>query len=185
MNRGSKKLISKEFFKQDTLKVAEELIGKLLLVKGVGGIITETEAYKDDEASHAFKKTPRSSIMYDSYGKVYVYFVYGNHYCLNFTCDDKGPGAVLIRAIKPTHGIKKMIERRKTEDLKKLAVGPGRLCQALDIDESFNGEDLGKRIKVYDVGLKPRVKRSKRIGIKKATHLEWRFYDPDSEFISK
>ena len=69
--------LSKEFFNQDTVKVARALIGKILQVDDVKARIIEVEAYKEDKASHAFKKTPRSAIMFDTYGHVYVYFIYG------------------------------------------------------------------------------------------------------------
>ena len=100
--------INKSFFKPKARIVARELIGKIISYKGLSGIITETEAYEDDEASHAFKRTKRSEIMHDSYGKFYIYFVYGNYYCLNITAYDKGPGAILIRSLKPLEGISTM-----------------------------------------------------------------------------
>ena len=69
----------------------------------------------------------------------------GMYYCLNFTTERGGVGAVLIRAVEPTAGIEEMIERRGTTDLKKLASGPGRLCQAFGIDVRLNGSRLGAR----------------------------------------
>jgi len=169
------KELDKNFFARDTLEVAKELIGKLLVVGRTSGVITETEAYKDDPASHAFKKTPRSSLMFSTYGRVYVYFVYGNYYCLNFTCEIDKPGAVLIRALKPVRGVNLMKKRRGKEEEKDLTNGPGKLCQALNVNKGFNGTHVGKKVKVYDIGLKPKIKRAKRIGISKAKELEWRF----------
>ena len=106
------KPLSKQFFNQDSVKVAKKLLGKIIRYKETSGIIVETEAYKGkeegDEASHAFKKTKRSELMYNSYGKFYIYFIYGNYYCLNITTEKNKPGAVLIRALKPIKGIKVM-----------------------------------------------------------------------------
>ena len=69
--------INKSFFKPKARIIAKRLIGKIISYKNLAGIIIETEAYEDDEASHAFKRTERSSLMYDSYGRFYIYFVYG------------------------------------------------------------------------------------------------------------
>ncbi len=173
------KELREEFFARDTITVARELVGKLLVVGRTAGVITETEAYKDDPASHAFKRTPRSELMYSTHGRVYVYFVYGNHYCLNFTCEKGKPGAVLIRAVKPVRGIKIMMKKRRVTREKDLANGPGKLCQAMGIDKTLNGTRIGEKVKVYDIGLKPRIKKTKRMGISKATDLEWRFITED------
>jgi DNA-3-methyladenine glycosylase len=149
--------LSKEFFKQDTVKVAKALVGKILQVDDIKARIIEVEAYKEDKASHAFKKTPRSALMFDTYGHVYVYFIYGMYYCLNFTTDSK-PGAVLIRALDISG-----------------CDGPGKLCKTLNITKKDNGVAMGFRFKVFDDGFKPQIIASERIGIKQDTHLKWRF----------
>ena len=123
--------------------------------------------------------------MRQTFGYVYVYFIYGMYYCLNFTTDRDGAGAVLIRAAEPMRGLDLMRERRGIEDTRKLASGPGKLCQAFGIDLSFNGERIGRRIKVHNRNITPDVSSSKRIGITRATDLEWRFYDPSSPFVSR
>jgi len=177
------KKVSKEFFNQDTVKVAKRLLGKVIQYKGTAGIITETEAYKGeedgDEASHAFKKTKRSQLMYDSYGKFYIYFIYGNYYCLNITTEKIKPGAVLIRAIKPIKGIKIMKKRRnKNKMVENLADGPGKLCQAMNITKKLNGTDINDKIKILE-GIKVKNSQmgcSERIGINKAQNLKWRFF---------
>ena len=168
--------LNKSFFKPKARIVAKELIGKIISYKNLAGIITETEAYEDDEASHAFRRTKRSEIMHDSYGKFYIYFVYGNHYCLNITTYNKGPGAVLIRALKPTKGISIMKKRRNCNDMNNLLNGPGKICQAFDINNKLNGSLINNKIKVLDNNLKFKIETSQRIGIKKAVNLKWRFF---------
>jgi DNA-3-methyladenine glycosylase len=123
--------------------------------------------------------------MQQTFGHVYVYFIYGMYYCLNFTTDRDSAGAVLIRAAEPTRGLDVMCERRRTSDIRKLASGPGRLCQAFGIDLSFNGERLGRRIKIRSQELRPEISSSKRIGITRATSLEWRFFERGSSFVSR
>ena len=178
-------MVKKDFFKQDTICVAKKLLGKVLVKGKCKGIIVETEAYKDDPASHARKRTPRSEIMFNSYGKVYVYFVYGNHYCLNFTCEDGKPGAVLIRAVEPIAGIELMKKRRKVDDVKNLCNGPGKLCQAFNITKKDNGTDVGDKIKVEN-GIKPKeIVATPRIGIKQGKELLWRFIIKGNDFVSK
>jgi DNA-3-methyladenine glycosylase len=152
------KSVRKGFFNRDTVKVAKELVGKILQVDNIRARILETEAYKDDKASHARTKTSRSKLMYDTYGYIYVYFIYGMYHCLNITTDS-GPGAVLIRAV----------EYPKCD-------GPGKLCRTLKITKKDNGAALGKRFKILDDRYEPRIRTSERIGIKQDTHLKWRFY---------
>ncbi len=151
------KRLTPEFFNQDTVKVAKQLVGKILQVDDVKARIIEVEAYKEDKASHAYKRTPRSELMYTTYGHVYVYFIYGMYHCLNFTADTS-PGAVLIRAL----------------DLDGCD-GPGKLCRRLNITKKDNGSVIGNRFKIFDDGYAPKIIASERIGISKDTHLKWRF----------
>lgn len=176
--------LSLDFFARDTITVAQGLIGTTMIVGNSEGRIVETEAYTTDAASHAVRRTNRSALMFDTFGHVYVYFTYGMYHCLNFTCEREGIGAVLIRAIEPTQGIKEMMARRGVEDVKKLASGPGRLTQAFAIDLSFNGKPLGREIKLRQRIRTPQILSSSRIGISKATELEWRFFEKDNPFIS-
>ena len=181
------KPLTQNFFRQDTLKVAKELLGKIIEVNGCKVRIVETEAYKDDPASHAYHKTERSQIMFDTYGHVYVYLIYGMYNCINFTTEAEGiPGAVLIRAVEPLSGTEEMKKRRKTGKMQNLCSGPGKLCQALDIDKRLNGTIIGKNVKIYDDGLKlNNIVKSSRIGIKDALNLQWRFFVKDDKFVSK
>jgi DNA-3-methyladenine glycosylase len=153
------KHLPKEFFNKDTVQVAKELVGKILQVDNIRARILETEAYKEDKASHARTKTKRSQIMFDTYGYVYVYFIYGMYHCLNITTDSK-PGAVLIRSLDYSG-----------------CDGPGKLCRTLKITKLDNGQELGKRIRILDDGFKPkRIEHLERIGIKQDKHLKWRFH---------
>ncbi len=187
--------MKKQFFAEDTVKVAKALLGKIIQYNKTSGVITETEAYKgyEDPASHAFRKTQRSAVMYESYGKIYVYFIYGNYYCLNITTERNKPGAVLIRAVKPLKGIKIMAKRRgisindkKPKSSVNLTNGPGKLCQAFGITKALNNTAVGDKIKVFSKPSKKfEIVEASRIGIKKAKNLKWRFYIKGSEFISK
>ena len=174
-----------EFFSRDTLIVARDLIGTVLVLGRCEGRIVETEAYTTDAASHSVMRPKQSVVMQTTFGYVYVYFIYGMYYCLNFTTDRRGAGAVLIRAAQPTRGIDVMRERRGTDDPMKLASGPGRLCDAFGIDLNFNGERIGKRIKLRPRESNPHVGVSKRIGISRDAHLEWRFFERNSLFVSR
>jgi DNA-3-methyladenine glycosylase len=111
----------------------------------LSGLICETEAYggADDQASHAYRPTPRSAIMYGPPGVAYIYFIYGMHHCLNAVteCDGR-PGAVLIRSISPTEGMERLRANRPGVADRHLADGPGKLCQALAITNALNGIDL-------------------------------------------
>ena len=117
--------------------------------------------------------------MHDSYGRFYIYFIYGNHYCMNITTNEKGPGAVLIRGLKPLNGIELMKRRRKCGDVGNLLNGPGKICQAFGIDKRLNGSMINDKIKVLDNDAKFKIERSSRIGIKKAVDLKWRFFTRD------
>ena len=142
----------REFYARGTVKVAKGLLGKRLVrVRGKNrmvGRIVEVEAYRgfDDPASHAFRGlTPRNAPMFGEAGHAYVYFTYGNHYCLNITTQDVGtPGAVLIRAIEPLEGLGTMRRLRPKVPDSNLANGPGKLTKALGIDMSLNKIDMTK-----------------------------------------
>ncbi|MGA1978565.1 MAG: DNA-3-methyladenine glycosylase [Bacteroidales bacterium] len=163
--------LSHEFFMRDVLYVAPELIGKTLAVKNDQVIrkymITETEAYRgpDDLACHASRgRTPRTEVMFHEGGKVYVYFVYGMYWMLNFVAAGKdNPQAALIRGLEGLNG-------------------PGKLTRALGINGSFYGEDLATsdRIWVEDSGYSAVYRTGKRIGIDYAGRYwktrPWRFY---------
>ncbi len=177
--------LDSKFFAGDTVQVARDLIGTTLVAGRCQGRIVETEAYTDDAASHAVTRSKQAAIMRETHGYVYVYLIYGMYYCLNFTTERFGVGAVLIRAVEPVAGIELMIERRGTGDLRKLASGPGRLCKAFGIDASFNGKPVGREVRLKPRAAEPEIVAGPRIGITRAVELEWRFYERGSKFASR
>jgi DNA-3-methyladenine glycosylase len=189
----SKKL-SRRFYNRSTLRVAKELLGKYLVVRKDGGYlsgkIVEAEAYIGfkDPASHAFRgKTPRNQVMFGEPGFAYVYLTYGMHHCLNLVTEENGnPAAVLIRALEPLEGIELMKTRRSRDKLTDLASGPGKLCQALDIDRRLNGIDLcGNLIYVEDRGeVVKGIASSSRIGVREGREKKWRFFVKGNEYVS-
>lgn len=194
-NSAKVKILKPSFYKRDTLVVAKELLGKILLIcskngKITAGRIVEVEAYSEvDPASHSAKgETPRSSVMFGEPGVAYVYFIYGMYEMLNFVTEKKGiAGAVLIRALEPVYGEDLMKKRRKITNLKDLTSGPGKLARALGITMAHNKKSLqGPELYVIDDGSSPEViTASKRVGISRATDLEWRFFLPDNPFVSR
>ena len=144
------KILPHKFYNRPTLTVARELLGKRLVRiennNRVAGIIIETEAYvgESDLGCHAKAgETPRTQIMYGQAGRAYVYFTYGMHWMLNSVTEAEGfPAAVLIRAIRPTEGIKIIASRRGKQPQAKWTDGPAKLAQALNIDKSFDGVNL-------------------------------------------
>lgn len=179
-------MVSKDFFKQDTVEVAKDLLGCTIEKDGMKAKIVETEAYlEDDPASHAYpSKTGRNRLMYESYGKVYVYICYGIHNMLNFTTEKDGVGGVLIRAAKPLEGVEQIKQNRGIEEIENLCNGPGKVCEALGIDKQLNGTLIGDAIKLSKP-FDPDHDRSTRIGISKAQDRELRFYIPENRFVSR
>ena len=179
-------ILPREFYQRDTVIVAKKLLGKKLVRKignkEISGIITETEAYRheDDPASHAFRKiTDRNKVMFGNVGMSYVYFTYGMHYCFNIVAKKSkvSAGAVLIRAIEPDKGIKKMQENRILKDIKNLTNGPAKLTQALNITKEQYGIDLTKKSEIYITeGIKvKKIVEAQRIGIKNGKEFLWNF----------
>src|SRR5438270_3817698 len=133
--------LRKSFFDRSVHDVAPELIGATLLFNGTGGIIVEVEAYHHTEpAAHSYNGlTARNAVMFGPAGYAYVYRSYGIHWCVNFVCEGVGSAAaVLIRALEPAEGLAAMQRRRRTEDLRFLCSGPGRLTEALGITHAHN-----------------------------------------------
>ncbi|MGH2575730.1 MAG: DNA-3-methyladenine glycosylase [Ignavibacteria bacterium] len=193
--KGFQKL-PKEFYLRATVKVAKELIGKVIVRKlnrkVLSGIIVEAEAYlgENDPASHSFNgKTKRNEVMFMEGGNAYVYFTYGNHFCFCVVTEKENKGcAVLIRGVEPLEGIETMKSNRGTHDIFNLTNGPGKFTRAFGIGRELNGEDLrGERIFIlnsnHDKSMK--VLSSKRIGITRNTEKPFRFYLKDNPFVSR
>ena len=182
-------LIRRAFFSRSVHAVAPDLIGATLLYKGVGGVIVEVESYHHtDPAAHSFRgPTERNAVMFGPPGHAYVYRSYGIHWCLNFVCEPKGSAsAVLIRALKPTHGLAAMRRRRGVTEERLLCSGPGRLCEALGITGAHDGLALDQppfelvaRSEAVEVAIGP------RIGITKAVDHPWRYGLKGSRFVSR
>jgi len=176
-------------FERDSATVARALLGqrvvRVLDGQRVGGLICETEAYggADDQASHAYRRTPRSAIMYGPPGRAYVYFIYGMHFCLNVVTESDGrPSAVLIRAILPDEGVAIMQGRRGCVSERSLTDGPGKLCHALGITRAQNGIDLTASTELFvEAGVlvtDDQVEITPRIGVRgdeMARGRLWRF----------
>jgi DNA-3-methyladenine glycosylase len=187
--------LGREFFAHYTPDVAKDLLG-CLLVRKVGGAtlsgrIVEVEAYRgrDDPASHSYRgATRRSSIMFGEAAHVYVFFSYGNHWCLNFTTEGVGePGAVLIRALEPVEGEGRMAKNRGVKDRLRLTNGPGKLTEAMSIGKGFNGEDLATSNRLFVQARQESVEigTSERIGISRGRELRWRYFVKGNSFVSK
>jgi len=190
--------LEKSFFENETPRVASSLIGKVLVKYTnymgnffkTSGIITETEAYgyTDDPASHAFKRlTLRNASMFGEVGRLYIYFIYGNHHCLNIVArnHEQLAGAVLIRSIEPIEGISLMKLFRKTENIYNLTTGPGKLTQAFKITIKHNNLDVTDHIINNHFYVEEnesisqihqfKVAQTIRIGISTGIEKKWRF----------
>ena len=182
--------------------MARDLLGKVLVRdtgKGVlTGRIVEVEAYlgKDDPAAHsAAGKTPRNAVLFGPPGYAYIYFIYGNHYCLNVSCEPEGQaGGVLFRAVEPLSGVEEMAKARGVvigdeKDLLKLTSGPGRLCEAFCITRARdNGRDLTSpkgSLWIGEDGYRAQgIGITARIGITKATSDPLRYVLRGNAFVS-
>lgn len=191
-----------DFLTRDTIAAARGCLGKLLVVpdergERVSGMIVEVEAYCgiEDRAAHSYggRRTARNEVTYGEGGHAYVFFVYGMHYQLNLVLGPVDhPHVLLIRAVEPVEGIDVMRERRGPMKDPNLTSGPGKLCIALAIDRSMNGEDLadGNRIWVenHRSFSDADIAVGKRIGIDYAgedANLPWRFWVKGNPHVGK
>jgi DNA-3-methyladenine glycosylase len=193
--------LGREFYARPAPAVARELLGAVLvrqLPSGetLKGRVVETEAYHgpDDSASHARAgEKGRAWVMFGPPGHAYVYLIYGMHNMLNVSTDEEGfPGAILVRAVEPIEGVETMLALRPGKPAN-LTNGPGKLCRAMMIDRSLNGEDVTTSQALWfersepladdEVGLSP------RIGIDYADpeHRErpWRFFQKGNRWVSR
>jgi DNA-3-methyladenine glycosylase len=225
--------LPRAFYARDPLAVARELLGKLLVRRiasaefaagpglpatgksGKGepndlllaGRIVEAEAYLGltDPGAHAYRgPTARNAVLFGPPGHAYVYFIYGNHYCMNVSCQRVGEpgGGVLLRALEPVSGLETMAALRglplssppSLAELRRLTSGPGRLSQALDITRPrHNGCDLCSRAGglYITAGLEPassisalQISATPRINVSRAPHEEYRFVLTGNPFVS-
>ena len=212
------------FYARDPLTVARELLGKLLIRRLaseesaghdspalLAGRIVESEAYLGaaDPGAHAYRgRTARNAVLFGPPGHAYVYFIYGNHYCTNVSCQPEGEaGCVLLRALEPVCGIEAMGALRAVPltssaapgiaALRRLTSGPGRLSQALGITRpQHNGCDLCSRaggLYIADSEVDgelsarnpaSRIVATTRINVTHAPHDEYRFVLAGNPFVS-
>ena len=191
-----------EFYRREnTLAIAKDLLGKILVVptetgKRVSGKIVETEAYMGelDKGAHSYKnrRTKRTEVMFHAGGTAYVTLIYGMYYQFNIVVGAENvPHAILIRAVEPLENIEIMRERRGKMKDTNLTSGPGKLCIALAIEKDFYGEDLtGEKIWLEkgEENSKNKIASGKRIGIDYAEEYAekpWRFWLRDNPFVSR
>lgn len=203
------RVLPQTFYARDPRLVARELLGKVLVrtlsnragAQRLSGRIVEVEVYLDkgDLAAHsAAGKTARNEVLFGPPGHAYVYFIYGVHYCLNFSCLPEGQaGCVLLRSLEPLEGIHAMAKARgvrrerlhSASGLKLLTSGPGRVCEALSITrERLNGQKLYREkssLKIVDDGRKQsEIRESARIGITKSSDMPLRYFLAGNVFVS-
>jgi DNA-3-methyladenine glycosylase len=194
-------VLERAFFARNPRRVARELLGKIL-VRDAGhrlaARIVEVEAYlgESDPAAHASAgNTARTSVLFGPPGYAYVYFIYGNHYCLNVSCETEGKaGSILFRALEPLLGMDEMSRARgipitSPRDLLKLTSGPGRLAQAFGITRARdNGTDLtspASGLWIGDDGFaSEKIQITPRIGISKAANHRLRYLVAGNPFVS-
>jgi DNA-3-methyladenine glycosylase len=186
--------LPRSFYARPSVDLAPELLGHVLVRRLPDGSrasvrIVEVEAYEpDDPASHAFRgETPRNATMFGPAGRLYVYFTYGMHFCMNAVARGPGEGsAVLLRAGEPLEGLEGMRERRGREPARELCSGPARLTQALAVGRELDGADLvsgevmwiERSARVDAVGAGPRV------GVHELARA-WRFWLEGNPFVSR
>lgn len=201
--------LDREFFARDPRRVARELLGNVLVRNApandqqsghpmLAARIVEVEAYlgeKDPAAHAAAGNTARTSVLFGPPGYAYVYFIYGNHYCLNVSCEREGKaGSVLFRAVEPLLGLEEMARARGVvvrgpRDLPRLTSGPGRLAQAFGITRARdNGCDLTSPESTLWIGHgefpAAHIRVTPRIGIAKAAKDRLRYLLEGNTFVS-
>ena len=195
--------LSVDFYDRDPRRVARGLLGKVLVRRSgherMAGRIVEVEAYlgTDDAAAHAAAGlTPRNRVLFGPPGRSYVYFIYGNYYCLNVSCLPDGvAGGVLFRALEPLAGLRAMARNRglrgelteRTQRL--LTTGPGCLCEAMKItrarDNDVDMTSPQSGVWIGDDGYRPpRIAVTRRIGITKSAEYPLRYIIAGNEFVS-
>lgn len=195
--------LTRAFYERDAVTVAKELIG-CLFVHRLADVtlavrLVETEAYRGDRdpGSHGFRGvTPRTRTMFGPPGRLYVYFTYGMHWCVNVVCGPTGTcEAVLLRAGEPIQGLETMrAHRNGIPDDRLLASGPARLAQAMAISKPHDGESLlrGGSFFCAEDEVTERfaggdISQTERIGLAtgRGHEIPWRFVVPGHPFASR
>lgn len=194
--------LPRTFYARPVLTVARDVIGKVLVHRTragvVAGRIVEAEAYRgpEDRAAHSWggRRTARTEAMFGPPGFAYVFFVYGMHWHLNLVTTRAGaPHAILLRAVEPLLGAELMARRRGLPARPvnvNLCNGPGKLCQAFDVERRHYGVDLTRGSLFLSDAEQPRGKlgRSARIGVDYAeawAEKPWRFFELDNRWVSR
>jgi DNA-3-methyladenine glycosylase len=179
--------LPRSFYDRDTILVARELLGKLLVYESHGvkrvGKIVEVEAYlgPHDLAAHSAKgRTERTKVMFGPPGHAYVYLIYGMYHCMNVVTEREGhASAILLRAIEPV------------ENVEGRTCGPGLLCRAMNIDRKLNAHNLLSDdlfIAAPDETKPFTIIKRPRIGVDYAKHWakrHLRFYIKGNSFVSR
>lgn len=189
------KTLPRSFYRQDPLVVAPDLLNKVLVRGERAARIVEVEAYcgAGDPGSHAYRgQTARNATMFGPPGHLYVYFTYGMHHCANVVCGEVGEGvAVLLRGLDPLAGLDEMRAARPVGSPERdLCRGPARLCQAFQLDRTFDGADLvtgDQGVVIADDGTPPPAEPgvSGRIGLSVAGDLPWRYFVRGAKGLSR
>lgn len=187
-------ILPRSFYARDTVTVARELLGKIIVnyipAGPIAGRIVETEAYiQGDPACHASRgMTPRNQVMFGPPGHAYVYFIYGMYYCFNTVTALAGVGeAALIRALEPLAGLPVMRANRRRQKAVDLCSGPAKLVQALGITRDHNGVDLtaGSLVLLQGTAPKENIVTTTRIGVNEVEKLPLRFYLEGNIYVSR
>lgn len=195
--------IAPDWFARPSTQVAPDLLGCTLvrqLPSGaiIRGLIVETEAYAPgDPACHAYRRqTQRNAVMFGPAGLTYVYLIYGIYHCLNIVTDGDGvPSAVLLRALQ-LDAVSAGGDRAATQKLDRVAAGPGKLCRALQIDQTLNAHALRPNTALWVEHRSPdcdralaqmpdAITQTTRIGLTQGVELPWRWYLTESKAVSK
>jgi DNA-3-methyladenine glycosylase len=190
----SAEILPAKFYARSTVKVAKDLLGKVIVHGTAAGRIVETEAYLGlgDLAAHASRGvTGRTRVIFGPPGRAYVYLIYGMYECLNLVAEPEGTaGCVLIRALEPLCDLEAMSRRRATaKSVKDLASGPGKLTRAMAITRADNGADVTGEgpFTVRRLSMKENIEvvTTPRIGITKSADWPLRFFVRGSKFVSR
>ncbi len=191
----SEKVLPRSFYGRDTATVAREMLGKRLIRRfeevSLEGIIVETEAYYglQDPASRAFNgRKNYNKNMWEEPGRAFIYNVH-KYWMFNVVAHEPGEiGAVLVRAVEPTRGVKIMLRNRPVEDPRGLTSGPGKLTIAFGMGKGLHGQDVTdpeSEAYIVDGALEREIGTSRRIGVTRDLAVDLRFFAKGSPYVSR